>query len=104
MAGECWCVTAPGHRSRDGLTRKLETALPADLPANNGRRHHKDPDSRTVLLLTLLSPILRHHEAGADQRRGVSRRSPDGEVSHDGATTWRVRLGWMSSIPPSHGV
>ncbi len=37
-----------------GLIRALETALPADLPADNGRRHHKDPDSRRSLLLTLL--------------------------------------------------
>ncbi|MDP9352419.1 MAG: hypothetical protein M3P51_12895, partial [Chloroflexota bacterium] len=37
-----------------GLIDALEAALPEDLPADNGRRHHKCPDSRRALLLTLL--------------------------------------------------
>ncbi len=37
-----------------GLIQALEAALPKDIPADNGRRHHKDPDSRRALLLTLL--------------------------------------------------
>ncbi len=32
----------------------MTAALPSGLPADNGRRHHKDPDSRRALLLTLL--------------------------------------------------
>lgn len=37
-----------------GLIDALEAALPEDLAADNGRRHHKCPDSRRALLLTLL--------------------------------------------------
>ncbi len=32
----------------------LESALPDDLPADNSRRHHNEPDRRRALLLTLL--------------------------------------------------
>ncbi len=37
-----------------GLIDALETALPVDLPADNGRRCHRDRDSLRALLLTLL--------------------------------------------------
>ena len=37
-----------------GLIDALEAALPEDLPADNGKRHHEDADSRRSLLLTLL--------------------------------------------------
>ncbi len=45
-------LLAAAHET--GLIDALEAALPAGLPADNGRRHHKDSDCRRSLLLTLL--------------------------------------------------
>ncbi len=45
-------LLAAAHQT--GLIEALEAALPEDLPAENGRRHHKDLSCRRSLLLTLL--------------------------------------------------
>ncbi len=50
-AGNLLLLTA-AHET--GLIEALESALPEDLPADNGRRHHQDHDCRRALLLTLL--------------------------------------------------
>ncbi len=45
-------LLAAAHET--GLIEALEAALPEDLPADNGRRHYNNLDSRRALLLTLL--------------------------------------------------
>ncbi len=50
-AGSLLLLTA-AHET--GLIEALETTLPVDLPADNGRRRHQDRDCRRALLLTLL--------------------------------------------------